>query len=319
MSGCGGVLVYAVPLERLSLMYVRSIVFIFVLSIALAAVVDAAEEERDSMRITRDIPYADASPEAPRLNQLDIYRPVEGEGLPVIIFVHGGSWRFGDKRFVSDKPVYFTSQGFVFVSVNYRLAPEVTHPVYVQDVAKAIAWLHAHVAEYGGDPSRMVVMGHSSGAHLAALVSTDERYLEQAGSGLNAIRGVVVLDGGGYDIPRMVKSGELFAQGRYERAFTEDAAIWKDASPVTHVAPEKGIPPFLVVHAGKREASQEQANVFAAALQGAGVRAEIYHEPDKNHITLNSAIGKKGDATTEAILTFANSIVNPPAGPAPSE
>lgn len=298
-------------------MFMRSVILALVLLAALAAgVVQAVEEDvKGSMRITRDIPYANPSPANPRLNQLDIYRPAEGENLPVLIFIHGGSWRYGDKRFVSDKPAFFTSQGFVFASVNYRLAPEVTHPVYVQDVAKAIAWLQAHVAEYGGDPKRMVVMGHSSGAHLAALVATDNRYLKEAGSGLDALRGVIVLDGGGYDIPRMANSGEPFAKGRYEKAFTGDAAVWKEASPITYVAPDKGIPPFLLVHAGKRQASADQAKELAAALQETGVRAEVFHNPDRNHVTLNSAIGKDGDATTEAILSFANSVVNP----APSE
>ncbi|MCC6490832.1 MAG: alpha/beta hydrolase [Candidatus Hydrogenedentes bacterium] len=294
-------------------MFKQSILLALVLLAALAAgVVQAVEEvEKDSLRITRDIPYSSAPLEKPRLNQLDIYRPLNGSNLPVLVFIHGGSWRYGDKRFVSEKPAYFTAQGFVFVSVNYQLAPEVSHPVYVQDVAKAIAWLQGHVAEYGGDPKRMVVMGHSSGAHLSALVATDDRYLKEAGSGLDALRGVIVLDGGGYDIPRMANSGEPFAKSRYDKAFTEDTAVWKDASPITYVAPDKGIPPFLLVHAGKRQASADQAKEFAAALQGAGVRAEIFHEPGKNHLTINSSIGKNGDATTEAILSFIKSVASP--------
>ena len=269
----------------------------------------AAEEEvNNDMRITRDIPYRSPAPANPELTALDIYRPLEGDHHPVMIFIHGGSWRAGDKGWDGTKPQFFTAQGYVFASVNYRLSPKVHHPVHVQDVAHSIAWLHEHVAEYGGDPDRMFVLGHSSGAHLAALVATDERYLEAAGAELSAIKGVIVLDGGGYDIPKMVNSGELFSEGRYERAFGDDESVWIDASPITHVAPGKGIPPFLLVHAWKRNASREQAQELANALHDADVRAEIYHQPNKNHITLNSSIGDAGDDTTARIMQFLNSL-----------
>ena len=117
----------------------------------------------------------------------------------------------------------------------------------------------------------------------------------------------------------MANSGEPFAKSRYEKAFTEDASVWKDASPITYVAPDKGIPPFLLVHAGKRQASADQAKELAAALQKAGVRAEVFHNPDRNHLTLNSAIGRNGDATTKAIQDFVSSVVSAPPQPAPSE
>lgn len=270
---------------------------------------DAAEEEiNNDMRITRDVLYRTPPPSNPELNALDIYRPLEGENLPVMIFIHGGSWRAGDKGWEGDKPGFFTSQGYIFASINYRLSPEVQHPVHVQDVAHAIAWLHEHISEYGGDPNRMFVLGHSSGAHLAALVATDERYLRQAGEDLSIIKGVIVLDGGGYDIPKMVNSGELFAEGRYERAFGKDKDLWLDASPVAHVEPGKGIPPFLLVHAWKRNASREQAEELAKALRDAGVRADVDHQPNKNHITINSEIGREGDETTARIMQFLNSI-----------
>jgi acetyl esterase/lipase len=287
-----------------------SILFALLLAITLGWTdADAAEEEIDAnMRITRDLVYRTPPPSDPKLTSLDLYRPLEGDDLPVMIFVHGGSWRAGDKGWDGSKPGYFTSQGYVFASINYRLSPEVQHPVHAQDVAHAIAWLHEHIAEYSGDPDRMFVLGHSSGAHLAALVATDERYLEEAGADLSVIKGVIVLDGGGYDIPNMVDSGELFSKGRYARAFSEDKRVWVDASPITHAEAGKGIPPFLLVHAWKRNASREQAEALASALREAGVRAELYHQPNKNHITINSDIGKEGDETTARIMQFLDSI-----------
>jgi acetyl esterase/lipase len=246
---------------------------------------------------------------------LDVYRPLEGGELPVMVFIHGGSWRAGDKSWDGSKPGFFTSQGFVFVSVNYRLSPEVQHPVHVQDVAQSLAWVHEHVAEYGGDPERIFVLGHSSGAHLAALVATDERYLREAGADLSVVKGVIVLDGGGYDIPEMVDSGELFSKGRYTRAFGDENSVWMDASPVSHVAAGKGIPPFLLVHAWKRQASKNQAEGLAKALRDAGVRAEVFHHANKNHITINSSIGEDGDETTARIMEFVQSIGATDGGP----
>ncbi len=267
------------------------------------------EEVSNGMRITRNIEYRNPPPAEPKLTALDIYQPLDGgDNLPVMIFIHGGSWRGGDKSWEGSKPEFFTSHGYVFASINYRLSPEVQHPVHVEDVAHAIAWLHHHVAEYGGDPDRMVVLGHSSGAHLAALVAIDQRYLKEAGDGLADIKGVIVLDGGGYDIPKMVNSGELFSKHRYEFAFGDKKSVWIDASPVTHVEPGKDIPPFLLVHAWKRKASRQQAHELADALQKAGYRAEVFHEPNKNHITINSSIGDEGDETTARIMKFLQSI-----------
>lgn len=282
-------------------------IFLTTLILGWAGAEAAEEETNNNMRITRDIVYRTPPPADPELNALDIYRPLEGDNLPVMIFIHGGAWRAGDKEWEGDKPQFFTSQNYVFASVNYRLSPQVQHPAHVQDVAHAIAWLHEHVSEYGGDPDRMFVLGHSSGAHLAALVATDEEYLQEAGEDLSIIKGVIVLDGGGYDIPKMVNSGELFAQGRYERAFGKDQDVWIDASPVTHAEPGKDIPPFLLVHAGKRNASREQAEKLATALSDAGVRAEVHHQPNKNHITINSNIGDEGDETTARIIKFLQS------------
>jgi len=221
-----------------------------------------------------------------------------------MVFIHGGSWRFGDKRMVARKDAFFTSHGFIFVSINYRLSPEVTHPAHAQDCGAAIAWVSKNIAEHGGDPKRIYIMGHSAGAHLAALVSTDETYLKEAGASLSAIRGAIVLDGGGYDIPKMVNSGELFAQGRYERAFGESLSTWQNASPVKHVAKGKSIPPFLIVHAGKRVASELQAIGLRAALEAAEVKVTQYNDPGKNHLTINSDIGAQNDATSKIILDF---------------
>ena len=106
--------------------------------------------------------------------QLDIYHPKKTKDAPVMVYIHGGGWRRGDKDRVGEKAVFFNSKGWVFISANYRLLPEGRHPNNVDDVAKAIAWTHDNIKKYGGDPEEIFIMGHSAGAHLAALVVTHE-------------------------------------------------------------------------------------------------------------------------------------------------
>jgi acetyl esterase/lipase len=122
-------------------------------------------------------PYADPTD---KRQVLDVYSPKGAKDLPVVLWIHGGGWQAGDKKDVQLKPRAFTDKGFVFVSTNYRLLPDVDMGAIVRDVARAVGWVHGHVAEHGGDPKRLFVMGHSAGAQLAALVCTDDRYLKAA-------------------------------------------------------------------------------------------------------------------------------------------
>src|SRR5205814_6082511 len=105
--------------------------------------------------VKRDVPYADPPHER---QVLDVYAPPGAKNLPVVFWVHGGGWQTGDKKDVQLKPQAFTEKGFVFVSTNYRLLPAVDMGTIVRDVAKAVRWVHDHIAEYGGDPTRLLVM-----------------------------------------------------------------------------------------------------------------------------------------------------------------
>ena len=136
--------------------------------------------------VHRDIAYVEEGQER---HKLDVYAPTNGEDHPVVFWIHGGGWRKGDKAGVQSKPKAFVESGFVFVSVNYRFVPNVTVKEMTGDIAKAIKWVHDHIGEYGGSPDTIFVMGHSAGAHLAALVCTDERYLEAEGLSLSNITG----------------------------------------------------------------------------------------------------------------------------------
>ncbi len=288
-------------------------VYLLVLLLWLAAAwPTSASEEAAYPNVARwlNVRYAKA-PEGvdPDLLSLDIYGPKGAADRPVLLMVHGGGWRRGDKAgraMTALKVPHFVAHGYVYVSVNYRLAPEAVHPTHVRDVAAAIAWLSENVRDYGGDPGRIYVMGHSAGAHLAALVATDERHLQSAGKDLKTIRGVVLLDSAAYDIPRFVNelgAGPLM-RSLYTRAFGSNPTVWRDASPRRHVAPGKGIPPFLIFHTGKRIAAATLSKEFAAALKEAETPAEVVHAADKSHASLNRDIGRDGDWVTERIMDF---------------
>src|SRR5262249_14019171 len=167
---------------------------------AMACAPDARAQD-----VKRDIPYADP----PRERQvLDVYSPKNAKSLPVVFWIHGGGWQTGDKSSVQIKPQALMDKGFVFVSTNYRLWPNVDMGTIVRDVAKAIGWVHRHIGEYGGDPNRFLVMGHSAGAQLAALVCIDDRYLKSEGVSLDIIKGCVPVDGDTYDVPAIIETAE---------------------------------------------------------------------------------------------------------------
>ncbi len=247
----------------------------------------------------------------PNLLSLDLY-PLKGDKPhPVMVMIHGGGWRTGDKAnrsMFQFKAPHFRAAGYVYVSINYRLSskPGVKHPVHVRDVAKALSWVHDNVADHGGDPGRIFVMGHSAGAHLAALVSTDARHLKEAGKDLSILKGTVCLDTAGYDILRYFKELGILPQGRkiYENAFGTNEEGWRDASPRHHTAPDKNIPPHLLFHTRGRLQVEQLSKEFVEALRKAGIPAKAVYAPDKDHGGINACIGQPGDRYTKLVMEF---------------
>lgn len=270
----------------------------------------------------RDIRYAETADVAANLQSLDVYTAEGGKTgeatapKPVVIMIHGGGWRTGDKSNLSMtqyKVPHFVGNGYVYVSINYRLSArpgDPKHPAHVQDCAKAIAWVHDNIDRYGGDPDRIFLMGHSAGAHLAALVSTDQRRLEAERKRLSIIKGTVCLDTAAYDIPRYIKEldGGRGMQRLYGNAFGTSEAAWKDASPRYHVAADKGIPPILFFHTGRRMAGEQLSKELVEALRKAGTPAQAVHAADKDHAGINRCVGQPGDPYTEVIMQF---LANP--------
>lgn len=274
-------------------------------------ITDNGSIDSGPMQSVKDLAYIQRPGSEAKLTSLDVYYKQWPEKRPVIIMVHGGAWAAGDKgrdAVAETKSQYFTSQGYVFVSINYRLAPAVVHPAQVEDVAAAIAWVNQHIAEYQGDPARIYVMGHSAGAQLAALVATDERYLGAYGLQPAGIKGVICLDGAGYDIPSALKGYQETPQKAYLLAFTEDPAVQADASAVNHIATGKALPPFLIIYVNDREAARKQSSLLAEKLQSTGHSATLYPAGNVTHRTINTGIGAEGDAVTAAIMKFILSV-----------
>jgi acetyl esterase/lipase len=243
---------------------------------------------------------------------LDIYSPKSAKNLPVVFWIHGGGWQTGDKTSVQVKPQAFMDKGFVFVSTNYRLLPEVDMGTIIRDIAKSIHWVHEHISEYGGDPKRFVVAGHSAGAQLAAIVSVDERYLKAEGLDLSIIKACVPVDGDTYDVPAIIETaetrrrahGEPQAKNGHREKFGNDPAKHRDYSAVYHVASGKNIPPFFILHVANHPDTTAQAQRLGTVLKEAGIPAKVFGARETTHNKVNADIGLPDDAATKAMFEF---------------
>ncbi len=267
------------------------------------AVVSAAQGES----IKRDIPYAEP---ANQRQMLDVYAPENAKNLPVVFWIHGGGWQMGDKTSVQIKPQAFVDKGFVFVATNYRLLPNVDMGTIVRDIAKSIRWVHDHIAENGGDPQRLFIMGHSAGAQLAALVCTDDRYLKAEGLSLAIVKGCVPVDGDTYDVPLMIETAATRRKalgqpdpkfGHFEK-FGSDPAKHRDFSAVNHVARDQGIPPFLLLHVADHADTTAQAQRLASVLSEAGVSAKVFGAKSTDHTKINANLGSAGRPFDEGLV-----------------
>ncbi len=219
------------------------------------------------VNIAADIPYVVRPGADPRQTSLDVYIPAAAAGLPVLMYVHGGGWSSGDKDAVGAKAAYFTAHGFVFVSINYRLIPAAWPAQQAADVAQAVAWVKENIGGYGGDRARLFVLGHSAGAHLTALIASDETYLREAGLGPGALRGVILLDSAAYDVEQLMRSPEGKTEP-FRPAFGDDPAQWPRVSPRAKIGPGKSIPPHLLLLSTGSGQRRPAAESLAGALRG---------------------------------------------------
>lgn len=285
--------------------------YAFILLLLLAACKKNGPEagSPDHTIVYKTIPGVDSN-----LLSLDIYQPVAPlvSPAPVVIWVHGGAWALGDKlNQMSYKEALCDSLGYVLVSVNYRLSPQsldlsdtgaVRYPEHNQDVAAAVAWTYLNIAVYGGDPQKMVLLGHSAGAHLVALTGTDESFLQAEGLDLSILNGVGSFDTEAYDIytSQTQEPNDVFIN-----AFGNDPLVWQQASPIYHVAPGKNIPPrFLFVERGG-DLRKQILHAFADSLTAIGTQVTIIDGNTLSHEEVNEHIGMPDETImTPAVIQF---------------
>jgi acetyl esterase/lipase len=254
---------------------------------------------KDSV-VHKDIAYvADRSDQ----QKLDVYAPADAHGATTVIYVHGGEWTKGDKSQVAYKPKFFNEQGMVFVSVNYRLSGVAKHPAQVEDIAAAVRYVHDHAADFGADPHKLVLMGHSAGCHLVALIGLDPRILGKVGMQPTDLAAVVSWSGGAFDLAEKVAQGGMYAKYIHIN-FGNDEQVWHDASPVAHVGDAK-TPPILFVSAEHDNTSSIIASKRLTGLvKNAGGSTQWIELPGKTHGTADHDLGAPGDETGKALLEF---------------
>ncbi len=236
----------------------------------------------------QNIRYANAPGVDANSQSLDVYTlDLPLTNAPVMMYVHGGGGDRGDKALsfdIGEKPAYFVAkEGFIFVSVNYRLGRDGGLPNAAQDVADAVAWVHTNIARFGGNPSQIFLSGHSFGAGVVVQVGANEMFLKNAGKDLSALKGVVVIDGGGIN-------GRDFKNDKYIPAF-----LFLNTGPGSN-APGLGN-------------GLSTARTTVEALRAAGHKGDVVELFGKDHFTASSDIGRYSDQTTIAVHNYLNAVL----------
>lgn len=237
--------------------------------------------------------------------RLDIRAPATARGAPILVLVHGGAWRFGDKangRVIEAKAAHWVPRGWVVVSVDYRMLPEADPLAQAADVGRALTFVASHAVEWGGDPRRIVAMGHSAGAHLVSLLAVAPEIGGSAfGIGTGAAMATVALDSAAFDVPAIMNARHM---ALYDTAFGQDSSFWAKASPADRLT--RAPTPMLLVCSTRRAESCDQARSFSVRVHMLGGRADVL-DVAKSHGDINADLGLPGDYTM-AVDRFLSSL-----------
>ena len=246
------------------------------------------------VQVLRDIRYG-----SERAQRMDAYLPaVKASGAPVILMVHGGAWRFGDKgaqAVVENKVGRWVSRGFIFISTNYRMLPKAAPLEQARDIARALAAAQGKAAEWGGDPARFILVGHSAGAHLVALLAASPATATRLGA--QPWLGTISLDSAALDVVQIMEAKHARF---YDQAFGGEPAYWKETSPFHALS--ANATPFLAVCSTRRGDSCPQARHFAARAASLKLHAGVL-EQDLSHKDINQKLGL-GGGYTDAVEAF---------------
>lgn len=264
-----------------------------------AAELPKASDEGISVR--KDVVYYEGLPADRERHQLDLYLPTEKDGTvhkgyPLLLFIHGGAWVFGNKNLYGPLAQNFCRAGIGVAVANYRLSPGVQHPEHEKDVARAFAWLVHHAGELGADPNRLFVSGHSAGAHLVALLALDPRYLKAEGLTPHSIRGVIGISG-----------PYIMGPAGFEKVFGNDPAKRADAFPLNHIkdVPARELPRFLILSADRDYPGLPAcARLLEEGLRKEGVSEERHEIAERDHISIIVKTAQPDDPTAKYVIDF---------------
>ncbi len=258
------------------------------------------EEHKGSFKIKENA-LMDVAYGKDKKQKMDIYLPNNPVNASIIVMVHGGAWKIGDKRMdrvVENKVARWNPKGVIFISINYRLLPDADPLKQAEDVANALAYVQRNGTKWGGDPRKVVLMGHSAGAHLVSLVSADPaRY-----NNLKAWLGTVSLDSAAMNIPTVMGRKHY---DFYDEAFGNDSTFWEAASPF-HRLKSNAIDTMLVCSTERPDKPCDELAGYVQKAKSMGIRVEVHPEA-KSHKEINEELGLESDYT-KAVETFIRSV-----------
>ncbi len=244
----------------------------------------------------------------PNLTSLDVYPPASvHHHAPVVIWVHGGGCSIGDKaNQISNKVRLFNDAGWILVSVNYRLtnpalSRSAQYPDHYNDVAASVGWVHDNISQYGGNPSRIALLGHSAGADIVSNLVTNPTYLQTAGLDLTAITCAGPLDTEGFDKSEAGATDPDGERAQWKHALGNNPDYIAETSATLHIATGIGIPPMIGVVRGT-SGRQRIETEFLAALDAAGITTATIDARSLSHNEVNNQIGGPNDQVMTAPL-----------------
>lgn len=257
-----------------------------------------------SVTRSKNIIYLSADTTLKRSAQkLNVFAPQKrGPLKAVFIFIHGGSWNSGKKSLYNFLGNRMARKNVVTVIPGYPKSPQANYDEMATDVSIAVKWVKENIEQYGGDPDKIFISGHSAGGHLAALIMVSNKYFDKQGI-TNPIKGTILIDAAGLDMYGYLQN-ENFPEGdTYLQTFTTNPVTWKDASPIYHL--HKGMPPMLIYRGGKTYPSIEVSNEkFVTVLKSLGYQPGYHILKGKRHIPMISQFLNSGNQRYKEIIEF---------------
>ena len=273
-------------------------------SLAVVLCVVAAGAQSDRITVVKDLDYMPGIEYPGGKDRLDLYIPPGTGSRPVIFSLHGGALSMGDRGEESFVGRRLAAAGYLTVVTSYRLSPQVSHPAHIQDAAAAFAWVKRNIRQHGGDPDRIIVIGHSAGAYLAMLLATDARYLAAHKLSPSDIKGLVPVSGFFW----VDKEG--VAPDRPTYVWGTDPKVWVESSPARYLRAD--LPPVLLIDTDGDEDWRQKQNVdMAAALRAAGHQDVSTHKvKGRTHMSVwTNMLEGESEETSSWILAFANRVL----------